>query len=124
MRGMALGLLVMGGLLTLGCNKPETSVAPKQGADVSYGAMQPDMYSTTPAESTPTSYDTATDPGYDSGPVSGSGRTHVVAKGDTLFKLARQYYNDQSKWRDIYNANRSIMSDPNRLKVGQELVLP
>lgn len=120
MRGMALGMSMLGCAVLTGCNKPETSTAPKQ--DVSYGAMQPDMYSTAPSDSTTTTYDPSMDAGYE--PAPGSGRTHVVAKGDTLFKLARQYYNDQSKWRDIYNANRSILSDPNRLKVGQELVLP
>ncbi len=53
------------------------------------------------------------------------GRTHVVAKGDTLFKLARQYYNgNQSMWRKIWEANKAQISDPNQLKVGQQLVIP
>ena len=54
----------------------------------------------------------------------GSGRTHTVAKGDTLFGLARQYYGDQSKWRTIYDANRNELPDPNRIRVGQRLVIP
>jgi len=53
------------------------------------------------------------------------GRTHVVQKGDTLFKLARQYYNnDQSQWRRIWQANQAQVPDPNVLKVGQQLVIP
>lgn len=52
------------------------------------------------------------------------GRTHTVAKGDTLYKLARQYYNDQSKWKDIYEANRAEMGNPNQIRVGQRLVIP
>jgi 5'-nucleotidase len=53
------------------------------------------------------------------------GGRHVVVKGDTLYSLARTYYNgDMSKWRDIYAANRSTLRDPNRLRVGQELIIP
>jgi len=53
------------------------------------------------------------------------GRTHVVQKGDTLFKLAREYYNgDQSQWRRIYQANQAQIPNPNVLKVGQQLVIP
>lgn len=51
-------------------------------------------------------------------------RTHTVRRGDTLYKLARQYYNDQSKWKTIYEANRSRLDNPNDLKVGQDLVIP
>jgi LysM repeat protein len=50
--------------------------------------------------------------------------THVVAKGDTLIKLARMYYSDQSRWKEIYEANSTKLSDPNRLRIGQELVIP
>lgn len=56
---------------------------------------------------------------------SAGGARHTVAKGDTLYSIARAYYNgDMSKWRDIYNANRNTIRDPNRLSVGQQLVIP
>ena len=54
----------------------------------------------------------------------GGSRTHTVAKGDTLYSLARQYYGDQRRWKDIYNANRSTINDPNMIRVGQRLVIP
>lgn len=55
----------------------------------------------------------------------GGGRTHVVARGDTIYKLARQYYNgDQSKWRVIWEANKAQLPNPNQLKPGQQLVIP
>jgi 5'-nucleotidase len=53
-----------------------------------------------------------------------AGGRHVVAKGETLYSLARLYYNDQRRWRDIYEANRGAIRDPNRLRVGQELMIP
>ena len=38
--------------------------------------------------------------------TSASPRYHTVAKHDTLYGLARLYYNDASRWKDIYEANR------------------
>ncbi|HOI56832.1 MAG TPA: LysM domain-containing protein, partial [Phycisphaerae bacterium] len=51
-------------------------------------------------------------------------RTYTVQKGDTLFSLARRFYGNQARWKDIYNANRDTIRDPNTLKVGQVLKLP
>lgn len=56
--------------------------------------------------------------------VSGAPRYHVVSKGDTLYAIARMYYGDQRKWRDVYEANRSDLSDPNMIRTGQRLVIP
>ncbi len=53
-----------------------------------------------------------------------SGRTHTVAKGDTLFSLAQKYYGSRSKWRDIYAANRDVMPNETALKPGMQLKIP
>ncbi len=58
------------------------------------------------------------------GGATGAGRIHVVQRGDTLYSLARQYYNDNSQWRRIYEANRNQIGDPNVLKTGQKLIIP
>ena len=50
--------------------------------------------------------------------------THVVEKGDNLSKLAEQYLGSRLKWREIYEANKDKISDPNSIYVGQELVIP
>jgi hypothetical protein len=52
------------------------------------------------------------------------GRVHNVKKGDTLYKLAREYYNDTSRWKTIYEANRASLTDKDRLVPGQPLVIP
>lgn len=57
------------------------------------------------------------------GATTGS-RFHTVQKKETLYSLARQYYNDQSRWKDIYEANRAELADPNRIRIGQRLVIP
>ncbi len=51
-------------------------------------------------------------------------RVHVVKRGDTLYSLARQYYNDQTQWRRIWHANRERIADPNRVRVGTSLIIP
>lgn len=53
-----------------------------------------------------------------------AGRRHTVARGDTLFSLAQQYYGSRSRWRDIYEANRNQLPDANSLRLGMELVIP
>ncbi len=50
--------------------------------------------------------------------------THIIIANDNLYDLAKRYYNDGSKWREIYKANRNKMKNPNSLKIGQELLIP
>ncbi len=53
------------------------------------------------------------------------GRKHSVAKGDTLFNLAQRYYNNKSRWRDIYAANRDQLSSESApLHIGMQLKIP
>ncbi len=52
-------------------------------------------------------------------------RFHKVAKGDTLYSLARMYYGEQARWKDVYEANRATIGmDPNQIRVGQRLTIP
>jgi len=51
-------------------------------------------------------------------------RIHTVVRGDTLYGLARRYFQDPSRARDIYAANRNKMRSQNDLQVGMELVIP
>lgn len=48
--------------------------------------------------------------------------TYVVRPGDTLGKIARKFYGDARQFRLIVAANRIL--DPDRLRVGQRLVIP
>ena len=51
-------------------------------------------------------------------------RTHVVAAGESLSKIAEQEYGDAKQWRRIYDANRDIVKDPDLIYPGQTLKLP
>ena len=49
---------------------------------------------------------------------------HVVTKGETLWKIAEQYYGDGNLYSKIFEANRDILKDPNRINIGQKLRIP
>lgn len=51
-------------------------------------------------------------------------RTHTVAAGDTLSRLARFYYQDAGDWRRIYDANRDRIKNPDLIYPGQVLTIP
>jgi nucleoid-associated protein YgaU len=53
-----------------------------------------------------------------------SAQFHEVKKGDTLSKIAQQYYGDASLYMTIFEANRDILKDPNLIKIGQKLRIP
>ncbi len=50
--------------------------------------------------------------------------SYTVKKGDTIQSIAKKYYGGQSKWQQIYNANKDVLSSPQQLKPGDKLVLP
>ncbi len=52
------------------------------------------------------------------------GKTHTVRAGDSLYKLAKHYYDDPAMWQTIYNANKDTMENKNSLKIGQKLIIP
>ena len=55
--------------------------------------------------------------------VAATGKTITVVAGDTLDKLAKKHQ-VSGGWRALHQANQSVVSDPNVLYIGQELVLP
>lgn len=57
-------------------------------------------------------------------PATPAGRVHVVQPKDTVYSLARKYYGDMHQWRKIWQANQDQIPDPNKIKVGQQLVIP
>lgn len=51
-------------------------------------------------------------------------KTYEVKKGDTLYKIAKQFYNDGSKWRKIYEANKEILPNSGDLQAGNVIIIP
>ena len=52
------------------------------------------------------------------------GRTYVVKEGDTLSSIAKKELGSTKRWADIYEANRTRLSDPAKIVVGMKLTLP
>lgn len=52
-------------------------------------------------------------------------KTYKTKKNDSLSKLAKKFYGDSSKYKEIYNANKKkIGSNPKKLKAGLVLKIP
>ena len=51
-------------------------------------------------------------------------QTYTVKSGDTLSKIAQQYYGSANQYMRIFEANRDQLSDPDKIQVGQTLVIP
>jgi len=49
---------------------------------------------------------------------------HVVQKGETLSKIAAQYYGDPTLYPTIFEANKDRLKDPNLIRIGQKLRIP
>ncbi len=49
---------------------------------------------------------------------------HVVQSGDTLSKIAKEVYGDAMKYPAIFEANRPMLSDPDKIYPGQVLRIP
>lgn len=53
-----------------------------------------------------------------------SGQTYTVKKGDTLSEIAGDRLGDASRWKEIFEANRPMLSDPDKIYPGQVLRMP
>ena len=49
---------------------------------------------------------------------------HTVVSGDTLSKIAKQVYGDANEYMKIFEANKPMLSDPNKIYPGQSLRIP
>jgi len=52
------------------------------------------------------------------------GRTYTVKPGDTLSKIAKEFYGSANEYNKIFEANKDQLSSPDRINVGQELKIP
>jgi nucleoid-associated protein YgaU len=49
---------------------------------------------------------------------------HAVVSGDTLGKIAKKYYGNAMKYPVIFEANKPMLSHPDKIYVGQVLRIP
>ena len=58
------------------------------------------------------------------GASSAAARTYTVKAGDSLAKISKQFYGDANKYMKIFEANKDKLTDPNKVNVGTELLIP
>lgn len=51
-------------------------------------------------------------------------RTYTIEKGDTLSKIAKEQLGSANAWTQIFEANRDVLDDPDRIFPGQVIKLP
>ena len=50
--------------------------------------------------------------------------THTVVKGDTLWAISKKHLGDGGRYNEIFEANRPMLSDPDKIYPGQVLRIP
>jgi len=105
-------------------NQGASGVAASPGAAPPPTGMRVPPFSAAPSAArpaTPTRAPAAATPG----PARpGPGRTHVVAQGETLYKIAQRYYGSGSRWPEILEANRDQLKNENSVRAGMALRIP
>ncbi|MEK6246466.1 MAG: LysM peptidoglycan-binding domain-containing protein [Pseudomonadota bacterium] len=51
-------------------------------------------------------------------------KIYEVVSGDSLSKIAKREYGNATEWKRIYEANRDILKDPDKIYPGQKLKIP
>ena len=63
-------------------------------------------------------------PGRQASASSTATKVYVVVAGDSLSKIAKREYGDANAWNRIFEANKDILKDPNKIFPGQKLKIP
>ncbi|MCF7822727.1 MAG: LysM peptidoglycan-binding domain-containing protein [Candidatus Marinimicrobia bacterium] len=50
-------------------------------------------------------------------------KVHRVKRGETLKIIAKNILGEEARWSEIYNLNKDILKSPNRLAIGQSLIV-
>jgi nucleoid-associated protein YgaU len=50
--------------------------------------------------------------------------TYEVKSGDSLSKIAKRVYGKSNEWKKIFEANKDLIKDPDKIFPGQKLKLP
>lgn len=48
----------------------------------------------------------------------------IIQKGDTLSKIAKQFYGDANAYQQIFEANKEVIQNPDKIFPGQKIRIP
>ncbi|WP_420454253.1 peptidoglycan-binding protein LysM [Rubrivirga sp.] len=51
-------------------------------------------------------------------------RYYTIKSGDTLSKIAKEHYGDANDYNKIFEANREVIGDPDKIYPGQQIRIP
>jgi nucleoid-associated protein YgaU len=51
-------------------------------------------------------------------------RSYTIKSGDSLSKIAKQFYGDASAWTKIHEANKDLIKNPDKIYPGQQIIIP
>ncbi|NNE33925.1 MAG: peptidoglycan-binding protein LysM [Rhodothermales bacterium] len=51
-------------------------------------------------------------------------RFYTIEKGDSLSKIAKEYYGDPMKYKELFEANKEVIKDPDLIYPGQQIRVP
>lgn len=51
-------------------------------------------------------------------------RFYTIKSGDTLSKIAKEHYGDANAYTKIFEANREVIGDPDKIFPGQQIRIP
>ncbi len=49
---------------------------------------------------------------------------YTIESGDTLGKIAKHFYGDAMKYKELFAANREVIEDPDKIFPGQKIRIP
>lgn len=52
------------------------------------------------------------------------GQTYEVKSGDNLSKISKQFYGDANRYMKIFEANKDLLTNPDKINAGQVLRIP
>ncbi len=57
-------------------------------------------------------------------PLSEDVQYYEIKSGDTLWAVAKKFYGAGNKYTEIFEANREVIKDPDKIFVGQKIRIP
>ena len=97
-----------------GPSQPVSIDVPERSSPPASSSYEEPVYVPAPSSSSSVSEDAAID----------TPSEYVIQKNDTLQKISKKVYGTYKKWYQIYEANKDIIADPNRIKPGLTIRIP
>ena len=110
--------------VTKTASKPEPIVGKAPAAEAKTKPIAGEEKVQTVAKQVPLATAKATVPTPAAKPEKAASQQYTVKPGDTLARLAEQFYSSANKWEKIYEANKEQVKNPNYIFIGMKLIIP